>query len=202
MFTYLFIFFISDHMLFSLPHRFSGRQQRWERFGFFCYCFSAGLLVFLRMVLCALLIHCITYPVALPTLTIDWTGLRHRYVFMFSLIILSPSPRCSGSFSRPLTYNSKFWRWNCAQYKTSELLFFPFLSQDICQQHGLHLITIQNFNEVSAIAALVKNYQQKENIWIKLEKYSQVLLNYFSKKGTNITNLQIYIICKLVSRAC
>ncbi|XP_045427079.1 regenerating islet-derived protein 4-like [Pipistrellus kuhlii] len=46
-------------------------------------------------------------------------------------------------------------------------------AQDVCQQHGLHLITIQNFSEVSAIAALVKNYQQKKNIWIKLEDHSQ-----------------------------
>lgn len=190
MLTCLLIFVISDHMLFSLPHRFAGRQQRWECFWFSCYCFSAGLLVFLRMVLFALLTH-ITYPVALPTLTIHWTGLKHRYVFMFSLIILSPSPHCFGSF-RPLNYNTKFWRWNCAQYKTSRLFFFPFLSQDICQQHGLHLTTIQNFNEASAIAALVKNYQQKENIWIKLEKQSQVLLNYFSKTGT----------IHIVSRAC
>lgn len=181
--VYLFFFKISDHMLFYFPHRFAGRQQRWEHFWVFYYCFSAGLLVFLTMVLCALLTHYITYPVALSTLIIDWTGLRHRYVFTFLLIILNHSPHCFGSF-RPLSYNSKFWRWNCAQYKTSELFLFSFLSQDICQQHGLHLITIQNFNEVSAIATLVKNYQQKENIWIKLEKHSQVLLNYFSKKGT------------------
>lgn len=96
----------------SFFHRFSGRNQRWDCFWFFCYCFSAGLLVFLRMILYAIMIHLITYPVALPTLTIEWTGLRRRYASMFSLMILSPPSQCPGSF-RPLTYNTKIWRWNC-----------------------------------------------------------------------------------------
>uniref|UniRef100_A0A3Q2GSP4 Alpha-S1-casein n=1 Tax=Equus caballus TaxID=9796 RepID=A0A3Q2GSP4_HORSE len=43
-------------------------------------------------------------------------------------------------------------------------------AQSTCQQRGLHLITIQKFNEASAIAPLVKKYQQNENIWITLEK--------------------------------
>lgn len=69
----------------------------------------------------------------------------------------------------------------------SGLTFLLFLSQGMCQQHGLHLITIQNFNESSDIAALVKNYQQKENIWVRLEKPNQVLLNYLSGKGDTHT---------------
>ena len=59
-------------------HRFSGRHPKWQCLWLFSYVFSGGLLVFLRMALCALQVHHITCPVALPILTIDWTGLRQR----------------------------------------------------------------------------------------------------------------------------
>lgn len=52
----------------------------------------------------------------------------------------------------------------------------------MCQQYGSHLLTIQNFHEASAIAALIKNYQVNENIWIRLEKPSKVLLNHLPKR--------------------
>ena len=76
----------------SFSHRFSGSHPRWKYLWLFSYVFSGGLLVFLRVDLCALLVHYITCPVALPILTIDWTGLRQRYVYMILLIILSPTP--------------------------------------------------------------------------------------------------------------
>ncbi|XP_020956462.1 C-type lectin Cal-like [Sus scrofa] len=46
-------------------------------------------------------------------------------------------------------------------------------AEGMCQQYGSHLLTIQNFHEASAIAALIKNYQVNENIWIRLEKPSK-----------------------------
>ncbi|XP_047654080.1 alpha-S1-casein [Phacochoerus africanus] len=63
-------------------------------------------------------------------------------------------------------------------YRIHNLKEFTIQREDesgMCQQYGSHLLTIQNFHEASAIAALIKNYQVNENIWIRLEKPSKVL---------------------------
>ena len=78
-------------MLFFFPQVFR-KSSKMKVSLAFLLCLLREASSFLRVDLCALLFHYITCPVALPILTIDWTGLRQRYVYMILLIILSPTP--------------------------------------------------------------------------------------------------------------
>lgn len=64
----------------------------------------------------------------------------------------------------------------------SRLTFLLSLSR-VCANHMVFTLPkIQKVDKVSATAALGKGYEQKENIWIRLEEPVQLLLDCFSKR--------------------
>ena len=134
----VYLIFLSLTTCSTFSHRFSGRHQRWNSLCFFYYIFSGGLLVFLRVVLCALLIHYLSSCFTYFNHRMNWAQTEvciHDFAYNFK-----SSSSFSGSF-RPLTYNSKNWRWNFLiliqhnvhnHTKKSGLPFLHFPSQGMC----------------------------------------------------------------------
>ncbi|XP_049742136.1 snaclec bothroinsularin subunit alpha-like isoform X2 [Elephas maximus indicus] len=91
-------------------------------------------------------------------------------ILVVLLLLLSRASSFSQNGSMcPL--NSSNYIPKCFTYFNQKLNWAQ--AQDTCQQRGLQFITIQNLNDISAIAALAKKYQLSENIWIRLEKHTE-----------------------------